>query len=262
MFDDINCDNRYQSAMQRQQNSCCSGNKCSQCSCCRCCAGPPGPQGPQGEPGPQGAIGPQGPQGEPGPQGVIGPRGPQGEPGPQGPTAATIPFSLSNVNSSGAYISTDAQGRPDMVNFAGFGGDSAYSITLQPGDWDARTITIGESNSYPSSFIMPYDGVLRNIYVMFATRTTLNLDAGITMRPFVCLAVLNSENLVYTVLPETLTYTEPYVGGAEIPKYTLRRGEVNLPAGTVVTIVLGWEGTGVTTEQQMQVSVSGGLFIK
>lgn len=234
------------------------------------------PQGPQGEPGPQGAIGPQGPQGEqgergprgyqgePGPQGEAGP---QGEPGPQGPTAATIPFSLSNVNSSGAYISTDAQGRPDMVNFAGFGGDSAYSITLQPGDWDARTITIGESNSYPSSFIMPYDGVLRNIYVMFATRTTLNLDAGITMRPFVCLAVLNSENLVYTVLPETLTYTEPYVGGAEIPKYTLRRGEltnlyVNLPAGTVVTIVLGWEGTGVTTEQQTQVSVSGGLFIE
>lgn len=71
----------------------------------------------------------------------------------------------------------------------------------------------------------------------------------------------------YTVLPETLTYTEPYVGGAEIPKYTLRRGEltefIREPAGgTVVTIVLGWEGTGVTTEQQTQVSVSGGLFIE
>lgn len=275
----------HMNIIRNPQNSFFGGSACSPCMpscCCSCCAGPAGPQGPTGATGPAGAQGIPGPAGMTGATGATGAAGAAGvtgatgatgstgatgPTGSTGPTAATIPFSLSNVYSSGAQISTDAQGTPSMVNFAGFGGDNAYSISLQPGEWDARTITIREENSYPSSFIMPYDGILRNIYVLFATRTTMELEAGVIMRPFVCLATLNSDNLVYTVLPETLTYTEPYVGGTTIPKYTLRRGaltglNVNLPAGTVVGIVLGWRGENVTSEQSTQVSVSGGLYIE
>ena len=211
--------------------------------------------------GPRGKQGPQGPQGEPGPEGMPGPEG------PQGPAAATIPFSLSNVNSSGAQISADAQGNPETIAFAGFGGDSGYGLYLQPGEWASQTITITQSYAYPSSFIMPYDGILKNIYALAATRTSLYLEEGITMRPFVCLGVSDGSALVFRVLPETITYTQPYVGGTEIPKYSVRKGSltdlnISLEAGTLVTIIVGWMGEGVTSEQSTQISVSGGLFIE
>lgn len=226
-----------------------------------------GPQGFPGEQGPQGFPGEQGPQGFPGeqgPQGFPGEQGPQGE---QGPIAATIPFSLSNVWSSGATISTDAQGNPETVAFVGFGGDSSYSIQFQPGEWESGTITIREQNSYGSSFILPYDGTVRNIYALIATRSPLYLEEGISMRPFVCLAVSDGSSLEYTVLPETMTYMEPYVGGTELPKYSLRRGsvtglDVNIPAGTLIAIIAGWIGMGSASEQSTQISVSGGLFIE
>ena len=110
------------------------------------------------------------PRGATGPAGATGPTGAEGE---RGPIAATIPFSLSNVNSSGAQISTDAQGNPETIAFAGFGGDSGYGLHLQPGEWASGSVTITQSYSYPSSFIMPFDGTLRNIYALFANRFRL-----------------------------------------------------------------------------------------
>ena len=229
-----------------------------------------GPQGLQGDPGPIGPTGSTGPTGVTGTEGTTGPTGATGETGPQGergPIAATIPFSISNMYVSGAQISSDSQGNPQMINFAGFGGDYAYPVSLQAGEWASSTITIREQNSYPSSFIVPFDGTLKSIYVLFATRTSLYLDVGVTMRPFVCIAISNTDSLVFNILKDTITYTEPYVGGTDIPKYSVRRGSltnlnIDLPAGTLVAIVAGWTGEGVTTEQSTQVSLSGGLFIE
>ena len=57
------------------------------------------------------------------------------------------------------------------------------------------------------------------------------------------------------------------MGGTEIPKYSVRKGSltdlnISLEAGTLVTIIVGWMGEGVTSEQSTQISVSGGLFIE
>lgn len=222
------------------------------------------PRGATGATGAQGAVGNTGAAGATGPSGATGATGADGQ---RGPIAATIPFSLSNVNSSGAQISTDAQGNPQQVTFAGFGGDSGYGLYLQPGEWASGSITITESTAYPSSFVMPFDGTLRNIYALFANRQQLNLEEGVTMRPFVGIAVSNSNALVFNVLQNTIVYGEPYVGGSSIPKYSVRKGsltglDVSLPAGTLVTIVGGWQGESKGTEQSTQISFSGGLFIE
>ena len=221
---------------------------------------------PRGATGPAGATGTAGATGPTGATGITGATGPTGAEGERGPIAATIPFSLSNVNSSGAQISTDAQGNPETIAFAGFGGDSGYGLHLQPGEWASGSVTITQSYAYPSSFIMPFDGTLRNIYALFANRSELNLDEGVTMRPFVCLGISNSNALVFNILQDTIVYTAPFVGGTSLPKYSVRRGsllnlDIPLPAGTLVTVIGGWVGEGVTSEQSTQVSFSGGLYI-
>lgn len=238
--------------------------------------GEPGPAGPQGIPGvagPQGESGPAGPQGEPGPsgpQGDPGPAGPQGDPGPsgpQGPTAATIPFSYSNQNSSGVSLSTDNTGSPSQIAYAGFGGDGGYFTALEPGEWASGLITINTNESYPSSFVMPYDGTLRNFYGVFANRQELFIEEGIILRPFMCLAIGETDRLAFTVLQETLVYFPPYIGGEEIPKYTIRRASqtglnIPLPAGTLVTIIFGIIAGGTASAQYITASISGGIYIE
>ncbi|BDF32230.1 hypothetical protein CE91St62_03010 [Lachnospiraceae bacterium] len=265
--------------------------------CIPCCSGVPGPAGPQGEPGPagpQGEPGPAGVQGEPGvagPQGEPGSAGPQGEPGPAGvqgepgaagpqgepgaagpqgepgPTAATIPFSYSNQNSSGVPLSTDSTGAPAQIAYAGFGGDNGYFSVFDPGEWASGVITISTSESYPSSFVMPYDGTVRNIYSVFANRQELYLEEGVIIRPFMCLAIGQTDRLAFTVLQNSIIYFPPYIGSAEIPKYTIRSAsqtglDILLPAGTLVTIIFGIIGAGTAEAQYITASISGGLYIE
>ena len=272
--------------------------------CCPpCCSDTPGPTGPQGEPGPagaQGEPGPAGPQGEPGPagaqgepgpagaqgepgaagpqgepgpagaQGEPGAAGPQGEPGPAGspgPTAATIPFSYSNQNASGVPLSTDDTGAPAQIAYAGFGGDTGYFSVLDPGEWASGLITVNTSESYPSSFVMPYDGIVRNFYGVFANRQELSLNEGAFLRPFMCLATGQTDRLAFTVLQNSIVYFPPYTGGESIPKYSIRRTSqtglnIPLPAGTLVTIIFGIIAAGTGTAQYMTASISGGIYIE
>ena len=232
--------------------------------------GSTGTTGPAGWAGERGATGPAGEAGSMGPTGATGPTGPTGEAGARGevgPVAATIPFSLSNLWGAGAQISSDSEGMPSVINFVGFGGDTGVPKQLSFGEWNSGTISFSESDSYGTSFILPFDGILENIYVQFATRSSLSLEAGVTMRPFVCLAVAENDDMVFRILPETMTYTEPYTGAANYPPYSIRKGsltdiDVNIAAGTLVGIVIGWSGEGVSRQMTTQVSVSGGIFIE
>ena len=237
--------------------------------------GPMGPQGAQGAVGPQGATGATGLKGETGavgPQGATGATGLKGETGavgPQGdrgPTAATIPFSLSNRNSSGAELSTDNTGAPNRIIYVGFGGENGYEMYLDPGEWATGVITITENKSYPASFVMPFNGTVQNFYGVFANRQSLNLDPGVILRPFMCLATGAENSLTFTVIPESIVYFPPYVSGAEIPKYTVRRtnltgASIPISAGTLITIITGMTAEGTTTEQYMTASISGGIFV-
>lgn len=237
------------------------------CQCCNPCTpirppiGPPGPQGPVG---PQG---PMGPQGVPGATGATGPTGPTGS---GGTVATTIPFSISSAYSSGIEIASNAQGDPEIINFAGFGPPGYAPIFLQPGEWQTGIITIRDHDSYPSSFVLPYNATLQNIYVTFANRSQLLFDVGVIMRPFVCIAVSDTTNLAFTILQNTMTFTEPYIGGGDelyIPKYSLRSGSltnlnVALTAGRLVGIVMGWIGEGVSSEEIAQFSISGGILLE
>ena len=255
-----------------------------------------GENGQNGAPGTTGATGdtgPTGPQGSGGIDGITptigengnwyigdidtgkkaqGPAGSTGPQGERGPIAAIIPFSATNNgnNNSGIRIAADEHGDPETIFFVGFG-NAPYHLgsNLEPGEWAAGTIIVRENVDYPSSFIMPYDGTLQNIYVLFANRTSMRFDEGITMRPFVSLAVSDGRSLAFTILRDTITYTEPYVGGStgQISKYSLRRGSttnlnIKIPTGSLVGIVVGWVGEGVTSEVSENFSVSGSLFIE
>ena len=242
-------DDRSDTSMNKWQCNNNNGEKC--CppdkSCCpSCCVGIPGPAGPQGERGPQGE---------------------QGFPGERGPIAATIPFSFSNRYESGAELATDNTGDPSRIAYVGFGGDSGSYTYLSPGEWDSGIITIGESQSYPTSFVMPQDGTIQNIYGVFANRQALFLEPGVSLHPFVCLATGDTNSLIFTVIQSSIVRFPPYVSGREIPKYTLKRAnaeglDIMLPAGTLVVIIMGMTAEGMAEEQQMTASISGGIYIE
>ncbi|WP_295581320.1 hypothetical protein [uncultured Oscillibacter sp.] len=114
---------------------------------------------------------------------------------------------------------------------------------------------------------MPHDGTVRNFYGVFANRQELFPEQGVILRPFMCLAVGEADRLAFTVLPDSIVYFPPYVGGEEIPKYTLRRAgqtglSIPLAAGTLVTILFGIISAGTDTAQYMTASISGGIYIE
>ena len=191
---------------------------------------------------------------------LVGPTGPAGE---AGPIAATIPFSLGG---SGVVFATQEDGYPQIVNFAGFGKQNYY-VMLAPDEWQTGTITFTEGMSYGTSFVMPYDGVLQSLYVVFSSNYTIEYDSGVVIRPFACIATCNTDDLIYVIQQETMIYTDPYLGGAPIPAHTLRKASatglsVPLAAGTMVGIVLGIMSEGSVNSQSAQLNASGGLFIE
>lgn len=135
------------------------------------------------------------------------------------------------------------------------------------GEWATGIIAISEGMQYGTAFILPYDGIVKNIYVLFSSSYTLLFEEGSTIHPFICLAVSTSDDLVYTILQDTLTYTDVYIGGVEYPTHTIRKGSltnlnIDIAEGTLVAIVAGIIGDNVTTEQYGNFSISGGIFLE
>lgn len=231
--------------------------------------------GNRGEPGPQGEKGEKGDPGEKGEQGEPGPQGEQGEPGPQGiqgiqgergPMAATIPFSFSNHYASGAELHTDETGMPDEIAFVGFGSEDGQNMYLQTGEWASGVVSISQSQSYPASFVMPYDGTVRNMYGVFANRQSMMLEEGVSLIPFMCLAVGAENSLSFTILQNSIIEFPPYTGTEEIPKYSIRRAgredmDIPLATGTLVAIIMGIRAEGASRAQYATASISGGIFI-
>lgn len=212
------------------------------------------------------------------PVGTMGPAGPQGIPGPTGPTGPAgsgpstnsfvIPYSLAEYAGS-LYLSTTEQGDPNTIGFSGYGGSSTASIYLQANDWQNKTITLNNENNYyyGSAFIMPNTAALKKIHVLVATEEEVNLEAGVTLRPFVAIAICNNDDLVYTILPETITYTEPYVGGTAILKFSPRSGNnpnlnVTIAEGNLVAIIIGMTSEGSNQSQSLRLALSGSLYFE
>ena len=240
--------------------------------------GPTGPTGPQGNLGDTGPTGPTGPQGNPGDTGATGPTGAQGEQGDTGATGPIglgvgyIPFSIANPNVQ--PINTDSEGNPQDIMFAGFSDNSAAFNSLSPGEWEARTISFTRGarfEYYGISFVMPQAGTVRSIYVTFASQGVGFIDAGATMYPFACLATATPNSIqnqiIYTILEDTITYTEPYLGtGNDIPTLVIRSGsktnlDVEILEGTLVAIVVGWRGENVTAQQEGSFAIFGGIYM-
>lgn len=228
-----------------------------------------------GSTGPTGATGPTG---EDGAAGVTGATGADGVTGATGPTgiaspAGIIPFAILNENL--IQISTDDSGQPSVLQFAGFSPGSQNPVILDFTDWQAGTINFhtGEGGNYfyNISFVTPHDIVVRNIYVTFGTSDNTTIAEGNIMTPFACLAVANPvptmPRISYTILEDTLTYTQPYIGTVDgtVSKFTMRQGaltglDVSITAGTLVAIVIGWSGENVTTAQVGTFTVYGGIY--
>ena len=126
-----------------------------------------------------------------------------------------------------------------------------------------------ETMQYGSSFILPYDAVLKKIYVVFATSENDTFSDGATIRPFVCIGTASSEatELAYTILQNTITYTDPLEGGITYPKHTLRWGSlidlnISLQEGTLVAVIAGIMAENITEPQYGGFVISGGLFLE
>ena len=117
---------------------------------------------------------------------------------------------------------------------------------------------------------MPRAGILQAISIVFANMggSGFYLPVGAVMRPFVCVGTMaaNATDLAFSIITETMTYTEPYVGtGNQITKYTLRWGSlegihVPIAKGTAVAVILGWMGEGLTDPMYTNAAVSGSLY--
>ena len=202
----------------------------------------------------------------------MGDTGPTGDTGPEGPIAGFIPFSIENQYFQ--EISTDSEGNPEYVQFAGFSTTSQNMIKLAAGDWESRTISFSpgaEAVYYGISFVMPHAGTVRSIYVTFGSQGVGFLDDGVIMNPFACLAIATPDSaqnqIIYTILEDTITYTESYIGtGNNISTYAIRNGSktnlnVSITEGALVAIVTGWSGDNVTTPQSGAFSVFGGIYM-
>lgn len=243
--------------------------------------GPSGPSGPPGLPGVTGPTGPAGPTGLPG---VTGPAGAQGLPGatgptgatglqglpgdlgptgPQGPKAMMIPFAIGKY---GVYLGTDVLGNPLIIAFSGFQTEAEETYLLE-GEWAAGTFAVRPDMQIGPSFIMPRDAILRTVYVLFHTVYDITFEAGAIIQPFVCLAVSNPEDFIFTILPDTLTFTDTYTGGVDYPPHANRSGSLTnlniaVPEGTVVAIVAGIMAQNITAAVNGKFSISGSLFFE
>ena len=192
-----------------------------------------------------------------------------------GPVAAFLPFCT--VSQSSTPISTDAEGNPAIVQFCGFGYGSYNYIHLKPDEWTSGTITLSESAAsmgatyYGASFVMPNKGTVRKIYLTIGSKMGNYLPDGVVMFPFACLAAAKptglANEIVYSIIPETMTYTEPYIGEGTVPKFTIRSGyttdlDVVLEEGSLVAVVLGWRGENIEAEQYGSFSMFGGIYIE
>jgi len=157
------------------------------------------------------------------------------------------------------------------VTFAGFGGhDAGSNVSLSPAEWIVGAIVFTpDQEGYGIAFDLPTHAILRGVSVTVATPyEDVVFESGSTARPFACVAVSDTtNNLVYTILKESLTYTEPYTGGVTYPTHTLRRGELknlNIPIaeGTLVALIVGTVGENVTTEHNLDLAVSAGLLFE
>lgn len=221
--------------------------------------------GPQGEQGPIGPMGPRGIKGDVGPRGEQGPRGQRG-------SAAVIPFCTahgSTGSAGGIFLTTDCWGNPEKIASVGFGGSCYESgIRFQPDDWESGMLTVKKSAPCPHFFVMPMMGTLQNIQVMFISRNDYYLEAGNTVRPFVCLAICTGSRLVFHILQKTIAYGEPFGSEREtlfVPEYSIRRGsltnlDISLSAGTAVSVLCGITSKKPQTEAFL--SVSGGVYIE
>jgi len=225
--------------------------------------GAPGLQGLPGPIGPSGAAGLPGVTGPSGAQGLPGPAGPDGATGPVGPVAPTIPFSIGRY---GVYLYTDASGSPLGIALMGFGGGSD-TANLVDGEWSSGDFTIRPNMPIGGLFIMPHDSILRKIYVVFSIPRLQSFEPGSTIQPFVCLAVSHSEDFTFTILQDTITFTDPYAGGIDYPAYTNRSGSLTnlndaIPEGTLVAIVAGMMAQNITDQVYCSFTIDGGLFLE
>jgi hypothetical protein len=153
-----------------------------------------------------------------------------------------------------------------MVTTSGFGPSINEPFYLEEADWANGIIDLNNEDCFCPTFIMPYDAVLKNIYVLFRTRGDQDFEDGATIRPFVCLAVSHTDDMIFTILKNTVTHTEPYecIGGSI---NGIRRGfladlDVEIAAGTHLAIVAGFSAENTIYGQYGDFSISGGLYLE
>ena len=174
-----------------------------------------------------------------------------------------IPFSISSPS---VYLDTDALGDPYSIAFMGFEADSQYTALLE-GEWATGTFTVPQDEDIGPLFIMPYNSILRTVYVLFSTAWDVTFEAGAIIKPFVCLAVSSTEDYVFTILQNTMTFTDTYTGSTDYPAYTNRSGfltnlNIAIPEGTLVAIVAGIMAENTMDGAANNFLVSGGLYLE
>lgn len=225
--------------------------KCGRRYCDCCCRGPAGPQGPPGSQGPRGCPGPEGPRGYPGSQGETGPQGIQGETGPAASSLAIIPFSIFNGD-----VRADDQGNAVDICPLGFGGWGS-SIPIN----SDGTVTV--PGVIQVSFILPYDSVIRSIYMASGSHSTI-LGTGIYY-PYVELYAAPSDSNIFTPITVSVTMPDAGVPGPAEEDVTVSGSntglDIQLSAGTRIIIGGKLKTENSSSDTIFSVYFSGGIAI-
>ena len=195
-----------------------------------------------------------GPTGPTGPQGEIGPTGPQGDSSP----AAVIPFS-SGSDTSNPH--TNASGEPTEVQLVSFSG---HSSNIQIAE---NAFALPTGNNYQFAFAMPYNAVVKSIYLTCANWADFTPPPGALVYPFVMLATAPINSNSFTLLTATQTETTgSWVGGVNNPAGTTLSGsrvdiDVPIPAGSRVAICCTYRITGTPSAQDYYFYYAGGILL-
>ncbi len=95
----------------------------------------------------------------------------------------------------------------------------------------------------------PFDVAVTSISAIYNNSAALATNVNSELRPFMALATSATGTYNFTVIPETLAYSDqPYASGTTIPVSTILQTTsytppttVTIPAGTIIAIVNGWQ---------------------
>lgn len=172
-----------------------------------------------------------------------------------------IPFCRGECGTN--YTITNASGVSTGVMLCTFGMSPFSTTTLTNPTTSNPSFTqaiSGDSNSV--TFVMPYDGILRSIYMTSCTYGPIGTATSV-ITPYVALYTADPGTTTFTLLsgtkiPAAIPWTGSTISNSVTTGYQTGLN-ISIPAGTRIAIVGGCDATGTSVQQWIE--YAGALYL-